>query len=410
MRSVNPFRTLLLLALFAPLCDAAENLSCTFPRLDRYLLPVLPEGEASLTEAKPPALDAFFDEQGTISGISRPNVGERNLAALAATLQFMRFTPALCFDEAVPGYARVKFPIYFVLQSAQDTEESESPVTPPFCRLALDGRMRALFGEISVYHGSDYTVEMSINAQGEVTKIRSRHDGVDDFLKGFFIREEGHAAFVPARRGETAVDSEVTLHWAPNLWEGTPRPEQSTPDASRPLPPWPEELTLEGESVAHMTIFAGPEGVVEGAFVHPDMPAELHRPFLAATRTWRMPTGDRVRPLELKIALLPERREIVELEVRETVATLPKAKKQARPTYPRRFFSEGRQGIVELVFAINSEGRVVPDSIEIARADHRLFGESAVNAVKKWRFTPATYEGEPVTVRVRQRIPFTLAR
>jgi protein TonB len=38
------------------------------------------------------------------------------------------------------------------------------------------------------------------------------------------------------------------------------------------------------------------------------------------------------------------------------------------------------------------------------------FDDAAVRAVRGWRFQPATYQGQPVAVRVEQRLAFDLER
>jgi len=37
-----------------------------------------------------------------------------------------------------------------------------------------------------------------------------------------------------------------------------------------------------------------------------------------------------------------------------------------------------------------------------------LFDDAAIQAVRQWTYTPATYEGEPVATRVTQPIVFDL--
>jgi protein TonB len=60
---------------------------------------------------------------------------------------------------------------------------------------------------------------------------------------------------------------------------------------------------------------------------------------------------------------------------------------------------------VELVFRVDEDGRV--SDVEVVESEPEgLFVRTAVRAVKRWRFRPATRNGVPVPHRVRQRISF----
>ena len=73
------------------------------------------------------------------------------------------------------------------------------------------------------------------------------------------------------------------------------------------------------------------------------------------------------------------------------------------PTYPRRAERRGLSGYVEVAFNINSDGRT--DAIEILGGSNaEIFGTSAANAVRKWRFAP-----RPDTIREAVILRFQLA-
>ncbi|WP_408011892.1 energy transducer TonB [Saccharobesus litoralis] len=75
--------------------------------------------------------------------------------------------------------------------------------------------------------------------------------------------------------------------------------------------------------------------------------------------------------------------------------TRPKIIKRQQPKYPMDELRAGREGWAKLNFAIDPNGRV--KHIEIV--DHSgtaSFAHSAREAVRKWRFDPATQNGEPV--------------
>jgi protein TonB len=63
------------------------------------------------------------------------------------------------------------------------------------------------------------------------------------------------------------------------------------------------------------------------------------------------------------------------------------------------------QGVVILEAVLDVEGRV--DSVRVLRSIAQL-DQSAVDAVKRWRFTPALLNGQPVSVVMTVTVNFTL--
>lgn len=73
------------------------------------------------------------------------------------------------------------------------------------------------------------------------------------------------------------------------------------------------------------------------------------------------------------------------------------------PAYPRRAQRRGLNGYVDVAFDINPDGRT--DAIEILGGENTdIFGESASDAVRKWRFAP-----RPDTVRENVILRFEIA-
>ena len=59
---------------------------------------------------------------------------------------------------------------------------------------------------------------------------------------------------------------------------------------------------------------------------------------------------------------------------------------------------------VELAFIVDAGGRV--SEVTILRGSDQAFNESAIKAVKQWRFEPAQRAGKPVEARIKQTIEF----
>jgi TonB family protein len=83
-----------------------------------------------------------------------------------------------------------------------------------------------------------------------------------------------------------------------------------------------------------------------------------------------------------------------------------------RPTYtPEPEFSEEArrarfQGIVVLKIVINKEGNIV--RVRLERALGMGLDQNAMEGVERWRFTPATRNGQPVAVEMNIEVAFNL--
>ena len=81
--------------------------------------------------------------------------------------------------------------------------------------------------------------------------------------------------------------------------------------------------------------------------------------------------------------------------------------KAAPPVYPYWAKQRNAQGFVDLRFVVNKEGKV--SHIETVRcSDNPRFIQAATDAVEKWLFKPATFNGQSVDVWCTQRIQFRM--
>ena len=87
--------------------------------------------------------------------------------------------------------------------------------------------------------------------------------------------------------------------------------------------------------------------------------------------------------------------------------TAPRLIKSARPNYPGEAMRAKVQGRVMLEAVVQPDGTV--GEVRVTRSLDRKFGldESAVKALKEFRFTPGTKDGVPVPVLVSSEIEFT---
>ena len=76
------------------------------------------------------------------------------------------------------------------------------------------------------------------------------------------------------------------------------------------------------------------------------------------------------------------------------------------PDYPDELIESAAEGEAVIRAAISMTGDVT--EVSIVSATNPAFGESAVAAVKQWKFKPATVDGNPAPVVVNLPIRFTL--
>jgi TonB family protein len=88
--------------------------------------------------------------------------------------------------------------------------------------------------------------------------------------------------------------------------------------------------------------------------------------------------------------------------------TVPKVVYEVNPQYTRAALEEGIQGVVMLAVVVLESGLV--GEVTVTQSLDQVYGldEAAVEAVKQWRFEPATKDGKTVRVLVDIEMRFTL--
>ncbi|HET8825195.1 MAG TPA: energy transducer TonB [Terriglobales bacterium] len=76
------------------------------------------------------------------------------------------------------------------------------------------------------------------------------------------------------------------------------------------------------------------------------------------------------------------------------------------PEYSEEARKIKQQGMVVLSVVVDQQGR--PRNIHIARSLGLGLDEKAIDAVKRWKFTPGTKDGIPVAVQVNVEVSFRL--
>jgi protein TonB len=85
----------------------------------------------------------------------------------------------------------------------------------------------------------------------------------------------------------------------------------------------------------------------------------------------------------------------------------PKPAEQVSPHYPPRARAEGVTGHVKLRLLVGQDGRVVEVKV-LDSTPEGVFDQSALSAIRQWRYSPARYRGQPVKMWAEMVMRFNL--
>jgi len=94
---------------------------------------------------------------------------------------------------------------------------------------------------------------------------------------------------------------------------------------------------------------------------------------------------------------------------RRTQATFPRYLRNPPPAYPKAELRRRREGLVILTVTVGADGRATTVSVGQS-SGIAAFDRAARDAVKRWRFVPATVDGRPVDGIARVPVRFALTQ
>jgi len=87
------------------------------------------------------------------------------------------------------------------------------------------------------------------------------------------------------------------------------------------------------------------------------------------------------------------------------VDTKPLPIRTPQPEYPANLRAQNVEGMVVLAVSIDEKGEVT--TCEVTKSTDKRFEAAAVEAVRKWKFNPATKNKTPVSCKVTLPIRFS---
>lgn len=155
----------------------------------------------------------------------------------------------------------------------------------------------------------------------------------------------------------------------------------------------------------------------------PPPPPEVEKPAEAAPEPQLAETQQQI-PLsaDLEVAMgsggaLAGFGEIRSLTAAETVAEdtfdvaelekRPEPVSQVAPTYPEALRKAKVEGVVTLIFVLDESGRVEDPRVE--NSSRPEFEKPALDAIRKWRFSPGQKDGQPVRTYIKVPMRFRVS-
>ena len=86
--------------------------------------------------------------------------------------------------------------------------------------------------------------------------------------------------------------------------------------------------------------------------------------------------------------------------------TAPHATYSPDPKYPKKESKARHRGAVILELVVDRDG--MPRDIKVSRPLSPEFDEAAIDAVKKWKFSPAARDGKPIATEIKVEVDFRL--
>ena len=186
------------------------------------------------------------------------------------------------------------------------------------------------------------------------------------------------------------------------------------PDAPRPTPTAVELPTEDAQfpTTTDDPIDAG-DAPIAGSISIPeglgDIQVEQSRPEIPTEAPGvKIERDDSIAPEDSAIEDLPDalNDRTIDAEVSVQVDQNARALRKVKPKYPEAARRANKEDVVTLEFTVDVDGKAT--DIKVVEPKGFGFDEAAIEAVKRWRFTPAKKGNEAVPQRVKQKIRFNL--
>ncbi|WP_404421283.1 energy transducer TonB [Nibricoccus sp. IMCC34717] len=182
-------------------------------------------------------------------------------------------------------------------------------------------------------------------------------------------------------------DNVVMIEMKPDL---EPVEEENASDTP---PPTTERM----ESFAPPQLVDVPSIAFDDAFVQP---LQISKPQVTAPGLFSVPKGP---PQQQGIAS-----QVAKIFSLDMLDRSPEMTQRTLPLYPNALKRAGIEGEVIVSFVVSNTGEVI--DAEVTSSTNQGFNNAALASVKRWRFKPGLYHGQPVATRMEQPVRFALSK
>jgi TonB family protein len=250
-------------------------------------------------------------------------------------------------------------------------------------------------------------IEFLLDPKGK--KLGSQRVASTPAFVRFYEEHFEQFKFSPARREGKGVNSSVTVALLFNPASAA----VGTPDASPRLKevgvvrlPWPKgrkPTDLIDDQIVAVDVTVDIEGRISEV---KNAPAPYAKPIAAAAKNWRFAAARRGGEAVVADIRVPFVLVTSAAAMTGGKGVSPRVIFQQRPDYPFAMRASGMRGEVLVDFIVDIEGRV--RNPYVIRSLNPAFDDSAIEAVRKWRFEPALVGARPVPTHMQVPIIFTL--
>lgn len=381
--------------------------------LDHYFPTFLKDPETSGYSL--PLIDMLIGDDGI--PIQQVQIGElppgMDGEVVSLIGRYMRFTPAMACSERVEGFFRFSLNGYFYVEEQLEEELT----TPPYARFTLPEKLFSNLRMANFVEGENQLkFILSLSKEGKIEGIKGTSNWSRHLAKNYLNNFFGPLSFTPALCGEDPVSVKLAMVFSlskPDLDRAVLNTVHFT-QTRKPMPIRPEEIEYTEPKVFNVGGLFTSQGLISQIQIFDPIEKPERISVINAMRNWYLPkeNPDNLKPpvVLLKFSFTADSHEALLLEETypERLSEPPTPIKQGAPWYPVSARKMGLQGVTEVVFVVGKNGNVL-DAV-VTNSTDPVFVDSALNAVRRWKFKPGSVNGTPVNTRCRIFIPFKFNR
>lgn len=383
-----------------------------FPFATRLIPPVFPENPLKTGSKKILCAYLFLDSDGQVYEVipvNFPPVGF--VAPFINSIRSAEFSPGM-IDENPLHSARLHDLEHYMF--LRDEISAETDAVLPQALWSLDDvLLNALSKKEDLGHrGVKWLrVRLDLDSSGNTIRLKGLSQGSRRVIDALLKPLQSDLNFSPLLINGAARECSLELNVYLNRIDEAPYFVEAPQDTHLIEPVVPKEIQIRKSFERKALICFHRSGQVLNAIYAKEDDPYFTLPVLKAISNWNlddvdMARADSVTIAEVGFVFKPDSpTAVLQSKPVPKVFTAPELVDRPHVKIPMRHKHTGAEGAILVEMMITEDG--VAEEITIVKETHAALAESVVEAFREVRFKPATFDGEPVEARVRQRIYFT---